>query len=337
MINPKLLSPKLPIYFKGRYSLFTFVFLLLATLFLPWIAFTSGSGQLTAINPNERIQTITAPVSGFINNWKINEGDFVKEGQLIAELIDNDPAFMERLEKEKDAAKSALESSKLMMETSSLDLARQKNLYQQGLSAKKEYEKAKIEQSKHSMEYSKNLTLVAKAETQLSRQSSQKVVAPRSGYVSRILPGERGQLIKAGSPIAVFTPEVKTHAIEIWIDGNDSSMIFPGQKARVQFEGWPSIQVPGWPSVSMGTFAAKVHLVDNASSYMGKFRVLLVPDGPWPSQKILRLGIHSRANIRLSDSYILKEIWRQLTGFPPVMEPFQDELKQMLKEEKGKE
>ena len=337
MINPKLLSPKLPIYFKGRYSLFTFVFLLLATLFLPWIAFTSGSGQLTAINPNERIQTITAPVSGFINNWKINEGDFVKEGQLIAELIDNDPAFMERLEKEKDAAKSALESSKLMMETSSLDLARQKNLYQQGLSAKKEYEKAKIEQSKHSMEYSKNLTLVAKAETQLSRQSSQKVVAPRSGYISRILPGERGQLIKAGSPIAVFTPQVKTHAIEIWIDGNDSSMIFPGQKARVQFEGWPSIQIPGWPSVSVGTFAAKVHLVDNASSYMGKFRVLLVPDGPWPSQKILRLGIHSKANIRLSDSYILKEIWRQLTGFPPVMEPFQDELKQMLSEEKGKE
>jgi adhesin transport system membrane fusion protein len=87
----------------------------------------------------------------------------------------------------------------------------------------------------------------------------------------------------------------------------------------------------------MGTFAAKVHLVDNASSYMGKFRVLLVPDGPWPSQKILRLGIHSRANIRLSDSYILKEIWRQLTGFPPVMEPFQDELKQMLTEEKGKD
>ncbi len=335
MINQKLLTPQLPVHFKGRYSLLTFVFVLLATLFLPWIAFTSGSGQLTAINPNERIQTITAPVSGFINNWKIKEGDFVKEGQLIAELIDNDPAFMERLEREKDAAKSALESSKLMMETSSLDLARQKNLYQQGLSARKEYEKAKIEQSKHSMEYSKNLTLVAKAETQLSRQSSQKVVAPRSGYISRILPGERGQLIKAGSAIAVFTPEVKTHAIEIWIDGNDSSMIFPGQKARVQFEGWPSIQVPGWPSVSVGTFAAKVHLVDNASSYMGKFRVLLVPDGPWPSQKILRLGIHSRANIRMSDSFILKEIWRQLTGFPPVVEPFRDELNNMIKE--GKE
>ncbi len=337
MFDKRLLEPKLPLNFKSKFTLGGFFLVLALFLFLPWIAFTSGNGQLTAINPNERIQSITAPLSGFINGWSIKEGDYVKEGQPIAELVDNDPSLMDRLTKERDAALAAVASSRLMMETARIDLERQKSLFEQGLSARKEYEKAKIEQSKHAMEYSKALAVLNKSETQVSRQQTQKVVAPRAGYVTRILPGERGQLIKAGTPIAIFTPEVKTHAIEIWVDGNDTSMILPGQKARVQFEGWPAIQIPGWPSVAIGTFPAKVHLVDNASSYMGKFRVLLIPDGKWPSQKILRLGIHCRAYIKLNDSFIVKEIWRQLTGFPALIEPIRDELNQILMENKIKE
>lgn len=337
MIREQLLKPKLPFEFKAKYSFTGLLLFILIIMSLPWISFTVGNGQLTAINPNERIQSITAPVAGFINKWNIKEGDFVKEGALIAELIDNDPSLMERLARERDAAESALASSKLMMETSKIDLDRQRRLLSEGLSARKEYEKAKIEQSKHAMEYSKALATLTKSETQLSRQSTQKVLAPRSGFITRILPGERGQLIKAGSAIAIFTPEVKAHAVEVWIDGNDSSMVIPGQKARIQFEGWPSIQIPGWPSVAIGTFPAKVHLVDNASSYHGKFRVLLIPDGVWPSQKLLRLGIHARGYVKLNDSFVLKEIWRQLNGFPPVIEPIQDELNRMLIESKEKE
>lgn len=48
------------------------------------------------------------------------------------------------------------------------------------------------------------------------------------------------------------------------------------------------------------------------------------------SQKILRLGIHARGYIRLTDSFVLREIWRQLNGFPPVIDPIRDELNQIL-------
>ncbi len=331
MINrDNLVHPKLPLdLVKIRSQRIFFGFIILA-LILPWIAFTVGKGQVTAINPNERVQSITASVGGFIKVWHVKEGDRVKEGQVLADLIDNDPSFLDRLEREKNAATSGLASSQLMMETAKIDLDRQKKLFEQGLSSRKDYEKSKIEFSKLNVEYSKNTAILTKSETQLSRQSTQRILAPRNGTITRILPGEKGLLIKAGSPIAIFTPDVTLPAVELWIDGNDASMLKKGQKAQVQFEGWPAIQIAGWPSISIGTFRGKVHLVDQASSYGGKFRVLIVPDSIWPSQNILRLGVHAKGYIKLRDSFVIKEIWRQLNGFPPTLEPIKDELNKML-------
>jgi hypothetical protein len=45
----------------------------------------------------------------------------------------------------------------------------------------------------------------------------------------------------------------------------------------------------------------------------------------------------SISDVKLNDSFILKEIWRQLNGFPPVLEPIRDELNRMLVESKEKE
>lgn len=325
-----LVRPRLPFAPSKNMTLKIILVLFLAIMFCPWIAFTVGNGQVTAINPNERVQTITAPLGGFIKTWHVKEGDRVEEGQLIADLIDNDPSLLDRLEREKNAAKTALSSAQLMMDTAKIDLERQKKLFDQGLSSRKDYEKAKIEFSKLSVEYSKNLVTLTKSETQLSRQSTQRILSPRNGTITRIVPGERGMLIKAGNPIAIFAPDVQTPAVELWIDGNDASMLRAGQTAEVQFEGWPAIQIPGWPSIAIGTFKGKVHLIDQASSLGGKFRVLLVPAADWPSQKILRLGVHAKGYIKLRGSFVFREIWRQLNGFPPVLEPIQDELNKML-------
>lgn len=331
----ELIKPRLPFspFKKNTLKVLALFFVLI--MFCPWIAFTVGNGQITAINPNERVQTITAPLGGFIKTWHVSEGSRVKEGQVLADLIDNDPSLMDRLERERNAAKTALSSAQLMMDTAKIDLERQKKLFEQGLSSRKDYEKAKIEYSKISVEYSKTLATLTKSETQLSRQSTQRIVAPRDGTITRIIPGERGMLIKAGNPIAVFAPDVQTPAVELWVDGNNASMLIPGQTAELQFEGWPAIQIAGWPSIAIGTFKGKVHLIDQASSHDGKFRVLLVPASTWPSQKILRLGVHAKGYIRLRNSFVFKEIWRHLNGFPPVLEPIEDELNRMLSEKKS--
>jgi hypothetical protein len=127
---------------------------------------------------------------------------------------------------------------------------------------------------------------------------------------------------------------MSTPAVEIWVDGNDTAFLSKGQKAQIQFEGWPSLQIPGWPSIAIGTFSAKVHLVDAASSYQGKFRVLLTPAGKWPDSPFLRPGAHAKGYISLAHSFILKEAWRQLTGLPPVLEPINDEIKKLLEAQK---
>lgn len=327
--NPWLI-PKLPFDPENKVILAVIFVIFFIVPFLPWVAFTSGTGMVTAVDPNERIQSITTPVTGFISEWLVHEGQKVKKGDIIARLEFNDPGLIDRYRRELNAAKAAVDSAKLMLETSRLNLERQKKLFDQGLSARKEYEKAKIETSKMDMEYSKSLATLTKAETQISRQL-QVVIAPRDGVITRILPGERGQLIKEGTGIAVLTPLISTPAVELWIDGNDIAFLSNGQKAVIQFEGWPSLQISGWPSVAIGVFPAKVYLVDAASSSKGKFRVLLEPDGQWPQAPFLRPGAQAKGYITLAPSFVLKEIWRKLTGLPPFAEPIEDELFSLMK------
>lgn len=332
----EFLRPELPVFPQKSGLIKVTILIMILCLFLPWIAFTTGSGVLTSIDPNERLQKITAPVSGFVGIWHVKEGQFLKKGDLIAEITDNDPQLLQRYGQEKDAARAALESAVLMRDTAKINLNRQLKLFNDGLSARKEYEKAKIEYSKLEMEVAKSQVTLMKSESQHMKQSSQVIRAPRNGWVVRLLPGELGQLIKKGTSVAVFSPDVESPAVEIWVDGNDSPMIKAGQSARIQFEGWPSLQIPGWPSVAINTFPAKVHLVDQASSSGGKFRVLLVPDGNWPSDAVLRLGLHAKGYIRLSESFILREFWRKLNNIPALPEPYASELQELQSGSGGK-
>lgn len=329
MRTDDFLTPKLFWMPTTGKALGLFTLGVLFCLFLPWIAFTTGNGVVTSINPNERPQRINAPVDGFVKIWHVKEGQYLKKNELIAELTDNDPLLLDRFDKEKTATKLALESALLMRDTAKINLDRQLKLFKDGLSARKDYEKAKIEYSKLEMEVAKSQVTLMKSESQYSKQSSQVIRAPRDGWVIRLLPGELGQLIKKGTAVAVFAPKVETPAMEIWVDGIYAPVVQVGQSARIQFEGWPSLQIPGWPSVAINTFPAKVHLVNQASSSGGKFRVLVVPDGKWPSDAVLRLGLNARGFIRLSDSFVLREIWRHLNDIPALPDPFRAEVEEL--------
>ena len=52
-------------------------------LFLPWTQNISGSGSVTTLKPNQRPQTIQTIISGRIEKWYVQEGDFVKKGDTI--------------------------------------------------------------------------------------------------------------------------------------------------------------------------------------------------------------------------------------------------------------
>lgn len=48
-------------------------------LFLPWTQNISGSGSVTTLKPNQRPQSIQSVISGRIEKWFVQEGDFVKK------------------------------------------------------------------------------------------------------------------------------------------------------------------------------------------------------------------------------------------------------------------
>jgi membrane fusion protein, adhesin transport system len=161
---------------------------------------------------------------------------------------------------------------------------------------------------------------LARIEVRLARQSAQVVSAPKSGVVLRVIAnGHTGEIVKAGDVLATLVPDTDDRAVEVWVSGNDLPLIQPGAEARIQFEGWPALQFSGWPSIAVGTFTARVLVVDAADGGAGTFRVLLAPNakGDWPAPIYLRQGARAHAWILLGQVPLGYELWRQFNSFPP--------------------
>jgi len=164
---------------------------------------------------------------------------------------------------------------------------------------------------------------LARLDVRISRQEAQLVTAPRAGVIFRVIANQGGEQVSAGDPLAVLVPDTQDRAVEIWVDGNDAALISPGRAVRLQFEGWPAVQFAGWPSVAVGTFGGRVAFVDSTDNGRGDFRLVVVPDPdeePWPSTRFLRQGARANGWVILNRVSVGFELWRQLNGFPPVLD-----------------
>lgn len=84
-------------------------------LFLPWTQNVSGSGAVTTLKPNQRPQTIQSLISGRIEKWYVNEGDFVQAGDtilFISEIKEDylDPNLVENTKNQMNAKEQAVSS-----------------------------------------------------------------------------------------------------------------------------------------------------------------------------------------------------------------------------------
>ena len=84
----------------ARSLLSLFLALLVFLSITPWQQNVQGHGRVVAYTPADRQQTIGAPVEGRISKWFVKEGSRVKQGEVIAELQDNDPLLLQRLNNE---------------------------------------------------------------------------------------------------------------------------------------------------------------------------------------------------------------------------------------------
>lgn len=293
----------------------------------PWVQTAAGQGQLIALHPRDRVQAVSALVSGRIKRWHVQDGSIVKKGDLLVEIADNDPMLLPRMQAEVAALEGKLDAARMAMQTAQLDVDRKQRLFDKGLSARRELEAATISYKELKATAAGISADVAKAQVQQTRQATQQVVAPQDGIILRITAGGGATFVKEGDELVSFAPVIDQRAAEIFISGLDAALVQPGRNVRLMFEGWPAVQFSGWPSVAIGTFPGIVQFVDPAVSSNGRFRVVVVesPQQPWPDDRYLRLGARARGWIVLNSVRLGYEVWRKLNNFPPEPTAAQDD------------
>jgi multidrug efflux pump subunit AcrA (membrane-fusion protein) len=286
----------------------------------PWVQTTSGFGSVTALNPNDRLQEINSLVPGRIEEWFVRDGMHVTVGDPIVKIADVDPQLLTRLSAEREQVIAKLEAAQTAKETAEIDLKRSKDLFDDGLASRREFEQASIRVEELRATVAEAAAELTRVDVNLSRQSEQIVRAPRDGIILRVYAGDVATYVGAGEVVATFVPDDVNRAVELYIDGRDVALVRPGAKVRLQFEGWPAIQFSGWPAVAIGTFGGEVVAVDPSASEDGRFRVLVTEDGddeePWPDERFVRFGGTARGWVLLETVPLWYEIWRRLNNFP---------------------
>lgn len=315
-----------PLKVLPRIILVFLVLTILILLLTPWQQTSKGIGNIIASDPNDRAQNINAPINGRIKKWYVRDGSAVKKDDKLVEIVDNDPLILERMRSERDAKRRKLQVSQIAAQTAKINYLRQEELFNKGLSSRRDFEEAKIEYKKLLAAEESAASELAESETKFSRQENQIVLAPKDGVVLKVLAGDNATVVKSGDRLATFAPDLSDPSIEIYVNGNDIPLVTEGRKVRLQFEGWPIIQFSGWPSLAVGTFGGIISSVDSSISENGKFRVIVKRDQNenWPDKRFLRHGAKVQAWILLNNVSLGYELWRQLNSFPP---SFENELK----------
>jgi multidrug resistance efflux pump len=164
---------------------------------------------------------------------------------------------------------------------------------------------------------------IAKLETQYAsyerRSTFYYVIAPQSGYVTKIYRKGIGELVKETDPLLSIMPTGYELAVETYVRPMNYPLLDTGRTALLVFDGWPAFIFSGWPNQSYGTFRGRIIAVDNVANDRGLYRVLISPiqesEKPWPNE--LRVGTGASTSIMLNDVPLWYEFWRQLNGFPP--------------------
>ena len=141
-------------------------------IYVPWVQTASGPGAVTALNPNDRMQEINALVSGRIQEWYVRDGSRVKVGDPILRIVDNDPQLLQRLRAEREQIMAKLSAAQTALDIAQIDKLRMQNLFDQGLSARREFEQARIRVQQLRADVAQAGAELSRVDVNLSRQSA---------------------------------------------------------------------------------------------------------------------------------------------------------------------
>ncbi len=289
-------------------------------LTVPWVQTAAGAGRVIAPNPADRVQAITALVQGRVERWYVEDGQEVREGDEIVQLVDNDPLLLKRLEAEREQVEAEITAAQKAVRVAEGEVDQIKGAVEKGYVTRRNFEAAQIRVAERRARLAEAKAKLARLEVSMNRQSAQLVRAPRDGRILHINAATGSTLVNPGEPLATLAPHAPDRVVELMVSGLDVALIRHGYPVRLAFEGWPAIQFSGWPSVAHGMFDGQVRSVDPSAQPNGLFRVLVepVPGRPeWPSSAFIPLGAKVRGWVQMETVTIGYELWRKLNNFPP--------------------
>jgi RND family efflux transporter MFP subunit len=166
-----------------------------------------GNIEITgSLKPKEQVD-VTSKVTGRVERLTAQVGDLVQRGQLIAELEDSElEQQVRRAEAARDVARATVQQRNAELGNAKADADRAKQLLEQGLVAKQDYDTKltayRVFEAQVSLANAQTEQAGAELRELNIQRSQMKIVAPLSGYVAQ-------RYVDVGAVVSPSTPIVK--------------------------------------------------------------------------------------------------------------------------------
>jgi RND family efflux transporter MFP subunit len=186
-----------------------------------------------SVHADQRVN-LSAEVGGILAEVKVEVGDLVGRGDLLARLDD------ERLRITRDLARAEVEIAKANLEKSRRDAQRQVSLFEDQVSSEYSLEEADLKAKIGAGQLKVAQARLAVAQRDLSDAS---IVSPVDGEITR-KHVEVGELVEAGTPlfdiVKIDRVKVVVHVSELEI-----TRLRKGQDAEISVDGHPGVVFRG--------------------------------------------------------------------------------------------
>lgn len=210
-----------------------------------------ATGYVTA----RREATVSSKITGKLADVLIEEGDRVKEGQVLARLDNRDEAAQLKLRRaEVTAAQAQLGTLEVQLRQARRDLKRQQDLDARHLTTTQSVEDArtKVESLTAQLRAQRKQITVAEAQERIAQVNYDDTVirAPFSGVVvaKTAQPGEMVSPISAGGGFTRtgICTIVDMDSLEVEVDVNEAyiNRVEPGQPVEAVLDAYPDWKIP---------------------------------------------------------------------------------------------
>jgi HlyD family secretion protein len=210
----------------------------------------SASGR---IQPQTKVD-ITSEVTGEIIDLRVNEGDFVKSGELLIVLdtiqlrSDVDQATYAVSE-----INARLNGSKAVLDQTKEEFDRQQRLFDAKLTSETQYNNAKYDFINAEASYNAASAQAKQANARLEKQldflSKAKIVAPMSGIIT-LLDCEAGEIAPAQTAFTqgktlMTISNLDIFEVEVEVDETEINKVVLGQSVDIEVDAYPDTVFPG--------------------------------------------------------------------------------------------